>query len=70
MYFRLYDGCNYDENINRNYSENQNSGNRPLTRLKFKKQYKRFDISGFSNGIYFLQACNKEKISVVKLVKN
>ena len=28
------------------------------------------DITGFSSGVYFLQACNKEKISVVKLVKN
>jgi hypothetical protein len=28
------------------------------------------DISGFSSGVYFLQACNKEKISAVKLVKN
>ncbi len=28
------------------------------------------DISGFSNGIYFLQACNSDKINVVKLMKN
>lgn len=28
------------------------------------------DISGFSNGVYFLQACTQDKISVVKLVKN
>jgi hypothetical protein len=28
------------------------------------------DISGFLSGIYFLQACNEEKISAVKLVKN
>lgn len=48
MYFRLYDGCNYDETINRSYSENQSNANRPLTRLKFKEQYKRFDLSAFS----------------------
>jgi len=28
------------------------------------------DISDFSSGIYFLQACNEEKISAVKLVKH
>jgi len=28
------------------------------------------DISNFSNGIYFLQACNSDKINVVKLMKN
>ena len=28
------------------------------------------DISDFTSGIYFLQACNNEKISVIKLVKN
>lgn len=28
------------------------------------------DISGFSDGIYFLQACNRDKIEVVKLMKN
>ena len=28
------------------------------------------DITSFSGGVYFLQACNEEKISVVKLVKH
>ena len=28
------------------------------------------DITGFSSGVYFLQACNLDKISVVKLMKN
>lgn len=28
------------------------------------------DITGFSSGVYFLQACNSDKINVVKLMKN
>jgi len=29
-----------------------------------------FDVSGFLSGVYFLQTCNNEKISILKLVKH
>lgn len=39
----LYDGYFWDESINDNTQYNKN----PLTRAKFKKQYKKFDLSTF-----------------------
>lgn len=45
LVFTLYDGSFWDES---SYSSNSNTASYPLTRANFDKQYKRFDMSGFS----------------------